>query len=387
MKPAIIAIDFVSHKNMHLPFNEGYINTLCHAYPDRKIIFAATAEHCAVLVKSFTDKPQVIFKNIISLPEALNGQSEHNPFFSLPAAKKCWQQVLHVAADETIEQLTILGAASPLLNVFPKKWHKSQTGKLYFVQHNQLATAMNWRSANPIYRYFDYISALKRGLPKNQALLTLELGLEEVIVEIAPKMRGSIVCLEHPVLEAEWANAKPYKPNNVLKVGFTGHCGRGKGLDTFLSLAEKYTGDMFEFHAIGKLNESNAADLDTSILKTEPQRSHLDRDDFVAKLRDMDIICLPLPTTTSYVSSGSIIDAFAALKPLVMTRNQSLTAIEKKYGAFGVLANTANDVEQFFATFDGAVFHNNQQQWLANLEKIRAARSEQALGKTLKTNN
>ena len=367
---------------MHLPFNEGYLKTLCVANPDTHIIFAADKEHVIELRKAFEHYENISFEEITTLKDALNGQSEHNPFFALKAAKVCWQDFINITQNKSVKQLTVLGAASSLLNVFSKMWRKSQSGKLFFVQHNQLATAMNWRSANPIFRYYDYISTLKKGLPQNQYLLTLELGLEEVIVNIAPKMRGSILCLEHPVLESEWAEPTLPTPNGPLKVGFTGHCGRGKGLDTFVSLAERFAGEQFEFHAIGKLNEANAADLDTSVLKTEPSRTHVERDEFLSKLRAMDIICLPLPNTVSYVSSGSIIDAFAALKPLVMTKNQSLKAIEEKYGEFGVLGENAEELSSFFENFNSENFNEKYQQWIKSTERIRAARSEKSLGAT-----
>lgn len=367
---------------MHLPFNEGYLKTLCVAFPDKEIIFAADSEHSAELSKAFVNNKQIKFKAVKSLKETLKGESEHNPLYALKAAKECWREILSVTQDQEIEQLTVLGAASPLLNVFSKVWQKTQKGKLFFVQHNQLATSMRWRSANPIFRYFDYISALKKGLPENQYLLTLELGLEEEIINIAPKMRGSILCLEHPVLESEWAQPSQPSPNGPIKVGFTGHCGRGKGLDTFISLAEQFAGEQFEFHAIGKLNEANAADLDTSILQTEPSRTHVEREEFLSKVRAMDIICLPLPNTTSYVSSGSIIDAFAALKPLVMTKNQSLKAIERKYGEFGFLSDSADELHSFFENFDSEEFNKMYEQWIRNTQKIRAARSEESLGAT-----
>lgn len=367
---------------MHLPFNEGYLKTLCVAHPDTHIIFAADKEHVFELRKAFEHYENISFAEITTLKGALNGQSEHNPFFALKAAKVCWQDFINITQNKNVKQLTVLGAASPLLNVFSKMWQKSQSGKLFFVQHNQLATAMNWRSANPIFRYYDYISTLKKGLPQNQYLLTLELGLEKVIVDIAPKMRGSVRCLEHPVLESEWAEPTLPTPNSPIKVGFTGHCGRGKGLDTFVSLAEQFAGEQFEFHAIGKLNEANAADLDTSVLKTEPSRTHVERDEFLSKLRAMDIICLPLPNTISYVSSGSIIDAFAALKPLVMTKNQSLKAIEEKYGEFGVLSESAEELSSFFENFNSKNFNEMYQQWIKSTERIRAARSEKSLGAT-----
>ncbi len=384
MNNTIIAVDLVSHKDMHLPFNEGYIKTLCFAFPNQEIIFAAEKGHVEFLASIFKENDQVRLEPIYSLREQLGKNSEHNPFYSIPAARRAWEEVKNLAKGKTIQLMSVLGAASPLINVFSKKWKQSKHGHLHLVQHNQLVNAFHWRSKNPLFRYFDYISNLRRGLPAKQKLVTLELGLEDVIVKMAPNMAGSIYCLEHPVLSSEWGTAKFFEGDRPLKVGFTGHCGKGKGLDVFLKLAKKYTGDKFEFHAIGKLNEKNAGDLDTSVLKTEPKRQHVARDEFVSKLRDMDLICLPLPRNISYVSSGSIIDAFAALKPLLISSNQSLTAIQEKYGDYGHIVQSVDEMDTFFKEFEVEKFKQQQVSWAKNLDTIRKARSEESLSQSIR---
>ena len=41
MTKEIVLIDMVSHSEMHLPFNEGYLKAVSLAYPDKRITFAA----------------------------------------------------------------------------------------------------------------------------------------------------------------------------------------------------------------------------------------------------------------------------------------------------------------------------------------------------------
>ncbi len=211
----------------------------------------------------------------------------------------------------------------------------------------------------------------------------LELGLKETLSQHAPKLTPSIVTVEHPVLESEWLSAKPIEENKPIKVAFLGNCGKGKGFDKFLALAEKFSGEKYQFYAIGKNNIPEKDNLDFSGLTVQPANGHLARSEFVKLLNEVDIVCLPLPTEVSYVSSGSIIDAFAGLKPLIITENQSIVAIKEKYGEYGKIVKNQSELDDFFEHFSQDNFHKNLPAWRSSLTKIRKARSEEVLGKAL----
>ena len=379
MKQTILIFDFLSHENMHLPFNEGYIKSLRSGFPDDEIIFAATDGHIENIKSRLTEKYQIELCKIKNFDDLLGNKSYHNPLFSLPASKDCWRTFLSIAKSKSIRHICILGANGPLIHVFSKKWAKTQQGPIHFIQHNQLSTSMRWRSRNPIYKYFDYLSVIERGLPENQKMVMLELGLKETLLGLAPKLKGSVITIEHPVLESESLSPKPLNINTPIKVAFLGHCGKGKGFDKFVELSNKYSGKIFEFYAIGK----NNSDIDTSTLIIPPCEKHLSRSKFISLLKDMDIICIPIPSSTSYVSSGSIIDGFAALKPLILTENQSNLAIQEKYGEYGLIVKNQNSLDSFFSSFSIQAFQGKYELWQQSLKKIRQARSEQVLGRYL----
>ena len=116
-----------------------------------------------------------------------------------------------------------------------------------------------------------------------------------------------------------------------------------------------------------------------------PHKTHLAREKFVELLGQMDLICLPLPHSVSYVSSGSIIDAFAAAKPLITTTNQSHLAIQEKYGEFGVLCSDVTSLEAFFTKLkttprEALADYNT---WKSNTIKIRESRGEEKIANRL----
>lgn len=371
---------------MHLPFNEGYIKSMRTAFPEDKIIFAATARHIENITPFIEPFYNIEFAAIENFDDLLAEKSYHNPFYSLPAARKCWKSLTTLANNEVLRHVCLLGANGPLIYTFAKKWQSQQrntNASIHYIQHNQLSTSMRWRSRNPIYKYFDYLSVISRGLPNNQKLVLLELGLAEVLAEIAPKIQPSMVTIEHPVQEREWLPAKVITENSTINIGFLGNCGVGKGFDQFLKLASEYSGNKYQFYAIGKNNITLTNELSFDGLKVKPADAHLPRDTFIKLLAEIDIVCLPLPKTTSYVSSGSIIDAFAASRPLIISTNQSVRSIQQKYGDYGFVYSNAEELHKFLRNLTLDTFKKSNQDWLKNIEKIKQNRSEKGIAKQL----
>lgn len=386
MTKEIVLIDMVSHSEMHLPFNEGYLKAVSLAYPDKRITFAACDGHLENLKTQVGTLCNVNYKVIPQFDELLSSHSYHHPFYGRRAARYYTKWLSENFDLKNIDLLTVLGARAPVISVVQKFW-KNMPGECHFLQHNQLGISKSWRSRNPVERYFDYISVLRRGLPKNQKLLVLELGLDDVILDIAPAMKGSVEVVEHPVLESEWLPPKTLIAGEPIKIAFLGHCGKGKGFDVFCKIAKEFNSDNLKFYAIGKENTGQASEFDTSGLALPPHKTHLAREKFVELLGTMDLVCLPLPNSVSYVSSGSIIDAFAAAKPLITTSNQSHIAIGEKYGEFGILKAEQSGLFNFFKDLADKPEQSlaNYEDWKRNTIKIRKARGEQEIAKRIKS--
>lgn len=369
---------------MHLPFNEGYIKSMRKAYPDDTIIFAASEGHVQNLKCNIESDYNIEFATMNDFDTELNGKSYHNPFYAIPAAKRSWRKIAQILSNKDVRNITLLGANGVLIHSFSKWGRKLKSASMHFVQHNQLSTAMKWRSNNPIYKYFDYLSVVNRGLPKQHKLILLELGLDDVLVKLAPKIAPSIVTIEHPVQEREYMPPKPVEPGAPIKIGFLGNCGQGKGFDKFLAIAKQFSGEKYQFYAIGKNNIKETEEVNFDGLAVKPANGYLPREDFVRLLSDIDMVCLPLPKTTSYVSSGSIIDAFAASKPLIITNNQSVKAIEKKYGEYGFTYSKEDELVTFLSEFSVDKLIEKSTVWQQNISNIQQNRSEVGVAKQLK---
>ena len=380
MEDVVVFVDFLSHGEMHIPFNMGFLEVLKHAFPKSELVFAAQKQHVLNVKEVMEGDSRIRFEAIVPLSVARSSKA-HLPWHGRPAALHCWREIARLMAGRSVGFGALGGMDANLLSVLPQRWARSQDAPLHFVLHNHLGAARQWRTRNPLLRPFDFISVFARPLPPGQAVVVLELGLETTIASEFPAHRERVVTLEHPVLESEWASPRLPRRSGPLRVGFVGHCGRGKGFDLFVDIADRFSGANFEFHAIGRKNP-NIGDRDLSSLARKPLTDGLARATFLSALREMDLVCLPIAPENRYVASGSIIDAFAAAKPVLIPTNSMVQAISDKYGRFGPPLSDRNDVFNFFANFDAAAFHADYLSWVDTILRIRQARAAAPLARS-----
>jgi hypothetical protein len=253
---------------------------------------------------------------------------------------------------------------------------------LHLILHSQLGEAMGWRSRNPFIRAADLISQLQRPLPPSVRIVALELGIEQAITDISPAMSPSIVTLEHPILPSEWAENSAFAGIGRVRIGFVGHARRAKGFDVFVELANRYAGDGIEFHAIGH-SSPETDHIDTSTLARKPSKTPLLRDEYLAALRQVDLVCLPLHSRSyDFTGSGTVSDAITALRPLIVFRNRTMEAIFASYGPIGRLIDDRDELFELIRTLDPVGFSRQHASWIDNLRVVRDARRPEALAKS-----
>jgi hypothetical protein len=372
--PTIAVFDFLSHEFMHHPFNEAYLRLLRAAFPGDRVIFHARPGHVERLRSRFGAADGIEFRSCPPFAAPF-GLSRHNPIAGRLGARRCRGRIVASVGAEKLRMAAVLGVDANLYAVLRRTWPRFSPAPLHMILHNHLAAAMEWRSRNPFYRAFDFLAVLQRPLPPRLRLIALELGISDAIAEIAPAIAASVETLEHPVLVSEWGEAPPEgSVPAVLRIGFLGHSSIDKGFGLFTGLARECHGPALEFHAIG-LASSEVHTLDLSGLSRMPAATSVPRDDYVAALAEIDLVCLPLSRNYQYVASGSIIDAIAALKPLVCVRNRSLDAIVARYGAIGYMAESEDDLATFIRDLTPAAFAARRDEWIGNLRGLREARS------------
>lgn len=373
----ILFLDFLSHETMHLPFNQGHLQVLRFAFPDDRIIFGARSGHVQNLKAAFEDQDDIEFVEIVPF-EVNENESSHNPIHGNRAANRCFKSAYNLASDKDVRLTALSGVDANLLRAFRKGGTSQSFGQLHYILHSQLSQSVQWRTRNPFLRWFDFLSEMRRGLPDNQKWIVLEHGIKDSVEDIAPRLKGSVLSLPHTILEEEWGNNEQRVLEEPVNVGFFGHCGRGKGFDIFVELADQFAGERFRFHAVGRANP-NAADLDLSALIRKPVDGGVERGDYVKYISECDIALLPLQHTYNYVASGSVIDALGHLLPVVSNRTNTYQSIADEYGDFGVQADGVDGIRSFLKSFDVNEITDTYAEWKKNLTAIRQDRRPEAL--------
>jgi glycosyltransferase involved in cell wall biosynthesis len=380
----IKVFDFLSYDHVHLPFNEGYLRILRAAYPRDRISFSAAKGHIEQLAPRIADLANITFRPCKTF-ETWFGLSHHNPLGGRLAARQCKDFIANETAGRRVRLITLLGFNAHLLVVMGRRWPAVSSAPLHMVLHGQLGEAMVWRSRNPIIRAADLISQLKRPLPRSVAIVALELGTKEAIVDIFPTISPSIVTLEHPILRSEWAKNSSLAGVGKLKIGFVGHARRGKGFDVFLELASTCPREDIEFQAIGH-SSPETDHLDFRRLARKPSKMPLPRKEYLEALQDIDLVCLPLHSRAyDSTGSGTVSDAVAALKPIIVFRNRTIEAIFARYGSIGWLVDSRDDLFELICNLNPIAFARRHAGWVENLRAIREARRPEALAKSYAT--
>ncbi|MBV1900675.1 MAG: glycosyltransferase [Kordiimonadaceae bacterium] len=378
----IAVFDFLSHATMHLPFNAGYIKVLLAAFPEDEIMLFAHAGHCGNLEQEFKSQTRVSFHPQPGIRDS--GAELSSPISGNRAAKECLNSVKKRLEGKTLRMAAMSGADANLLRVFRAKWGHFSPAPLHYILHNHLAASFGWRSRNPYYRWFDFASEFKRGLPNGQYWVTLEKGIKDAVLAFAPKLAGHVIPLPHPITY-DSALSIPIIPGNIgaLKVAFLGHCGPGKGFDFFVDLANEFAGPDFEFWAIGRENPE-LSHMDMAKLTHKPTKGYLASEDYYTALSKIDLVVLPLDEHYKYVASGSVLDAISCLKPIVIVNNSTYQKIAEEYGAYGPMVDSRDSIIRLFKTMKQKDLIDQMPQWINSLTNIRAERDPQHLAAAYK---
>ena len=369
----VVIFDFLSHKAMHHAFNEGYVRVVRAAFPRCRISFYAGEGQIRHLMPRVADLHGVVLQPCATFAVPF-GLSRHNPVAGRWAATRCLKTIAGRISSARTKLVAVLGVDANLFAALGRHWPRVSPAPLHMILHSHLGDAMLWRSRNPVIRAADFIAQLRRPLPPQVRLVVLELGIKAAIAEIAPHLEGSIVTLEHPVLDTEWAAEPGSHSAEKLSIAFLGHARRAKGFPAFIELARRCARPDLDFQAIG-LASPDTADLDASCLGRQPSAIALPRPQYLAMLAAVDLVCLPLQSRVyDFTASGTVSDAIAALKPLLALRNRALQEITDRYGPIGCLADDQDELSRVIEDLNVENFAARRTVWIENLARIRACR-------------
>jgi glycosyltransferase involved in cell wall biosynthesis len=192
------------------------------------------------------------------------------------------------------------------------------------------------------------------GVPPRMRVLVLGQHIRRTLQDLYPWVARRVNAIRHPYT-FETAQLQPRRAGPI-RFGFVGLGNRAKGFDVFLSaietLGERLPGLMDGcFHLIGRVDDSMRARFDA--FRSGPHghllnlgaSSMLPLDEFRAAVLSMDYLVMPYAARMyDLVCSGSSLDAFAYLRPVIAFRSNYFEGLVADAGEIGYLCDSQQEL-------------------------------------------
>ncbi|WP_297974928.1 glycosyltransferase family 1 protein [uncultured Capnocytophaga sp.] len=141
-------------------------------------------------------------------------------------------------------------------------------------------------------------------------------------------------------------DSRAYTPSKQLKVGTVGVFSKMKGGDDFCRLYHLVDKSKVEFSITGRIfydmNIINGMDID---LPNNKGVNAIDREELEMRTQELDTILFFYPKDSyKLIASGAIMDAISMKKPIIAIRNSYFSYIFKKFGTFGFLVDSVEEM-------------------------------------------
>jgi glycosyltransferase involved in cell wall biosynthesis len=356
----------------HAPLNAAVVEACSIAFPQRRIVFAASEIHHAAVAALLPDDRRPSFFPIDVLPPV----GSHIPRF-LAQFNGTRRAISHASASSAL-----------LLSSGPETFFAARALvglhrhlRLAVLLHGNAGLLLERRTRDPIFRAFDYTAGFAATRHRRIQTVVLEAHIADLLGRSFPA-RPPCLVWPHPVAPHESLPEAAGREEGPLRIGFVGAASAAKGFDRFLDAARLFRGEGLEFRIAGYLT---AAFQDaTDILPGAPTQP-LPRAEFLAAIRALDFAFLPFsPDVYEFTASGSLLDCIANLVPVIATRSTLLQRLTQDYGPIGHVCETPEDALSLLRDPARLTQPATIAVFRSNLAKIRADRQPEALAALLR---
>lgn len=362
----------------HVPFNSSFLLTLCLTYPQKKILFIAEASHLKNIItalKSYS-LPNLTFT------EAEAGSFRHSVIKSLVPDYLLISRLIQHSLKSRVNTVIILSVNTTIL--FWVKVFSISRKELKFVliPHSILETIGNTNHKRIWNKLFNFKRVfLWKNLPNIRYLL-LGQSIYLNLCKVAPTIKKSCMAIKHPYIyrknDAVLPNDEIIFGYDEIIFGYIGTAHRNKGFDTFIKIAEEIskheTPVKVKFVCIGKLvDKSMEDDLSTSSIEFKGGSNEtISMDDYNFYISQITFAVYPFKADSyKYYASGSILDAFSHLKPVICLKTDYTEMLFKDMQHPGYLCA---DPEHMLSVIKRIVWNFSKERYCEQISLIRSNR-------------
>jgi putative glycosyltransferase len=240
-----------------------------------------------------------------------------------------------------------------MMNIFNKIFHRKT---LIFCHGEMEFLIENRPSFGPFNRFTFYLGKCfflnkKIRIEQNIKFVVLGDSILKNVKEILPlNISKSFITMDHSYFfkKDDIIKEKVIKTENI-KIGTVGLFYRLKGADDFCKLVSSINNKNIEFSITGKIlyDVRKLQELGVS-LPENLGKDVIPRDILEKRIEDLDFILYLYPITSyKIMASGAILDALSFKRPIIALRNDYFSYIFEKFGEFGYLFDSLEDIINF----------------------------------------
>jgi hypothetical protein len=380
----ILVLEMIWAGTAHSVANSAMIQTIANGFPEQQVCVLAEHSHLRELQSDppLVRQPNVSFRTISISPHFLYRPQIVSFRRGLRELWTLLSVLRNVPGKEPC--LIVLLSATPtaifLASVLSKLMRRRigvQVGL-----HGNLNDAFGWRSRNPLTRAIDLHAALIHRHRGRVRFLVLEDAIWRALAQRVPVAADATDVVPLPINPVDAEGAEPQPLSMPLRIGLVGQATEAKGITPFRQLASEFSQTLphaMSFHLVG--HPAAGADIKAFSVLREPTATwRLSRGEFNEKLRRLHYVCLPLePAYYELSASGALVDAINWLKPIIATPVPMIVDLFARFGDIGVLCNDIDEMRSAIDTLARSPDQPRYDRQVANLRRLRAARSPLAL--------
>jgi hypothetical protein len=321
----------------HAQANAALIGTVAYAFQDEELLFLAEAEHIRY-VKDILDAHSVVvsYREATIPPRALLQMHQRFvPDFRL------YRNAFHVARENHANTIIFCSVMSPGLISIKALLRRYRDTVCLVVLHHVVQEVTTVPSLQPHRLFFWLRLWLSFGNTDRLRYVVLGPLIEERLKRYVPRVGGYLSSIDHPYFFADDVRPEPLA-DDAIRFGSYGVGSFEKGTDVFFRLAEEVqsvkTTYKPAFTLVGYVWDKRLKAVPHGSVNIPFLDAPLDADAYQTYCRNIDYaLFFYVPNAYELRASGSMLDAFLFLKPIIALKSPLSEYYFKKMGDIGYL--------------------------------------------------
>lgn len=161
---------------------------------------------------------------------------------------------------------------------------------------------------------------------------------------ISQQLADRFSSIDHPLIPEHVIHAN--NPHDTINIGTVGIMNGYKGAAHMPKLASLLTNKVrIQLHVVGHMQCDTEPFVKAGIMIPDYPHRPLDENEFRRRVDNLDYILLLYPSDTyRLIASGAILDCIRFRKPVLALRTEYFNYLFKKYGSFGYLADSIEEL-------------------------------------------